>query len=241
MVCVRRAVCNRASGGRPGPCGKLALLAGPARRRHSEEKQVPLRWDGVSGENIVWKTPLPGQGHSSPIVWGDRLFLVSCVEASQSRILFCVDRKSGQVLWQRTVISAPLERRHNLNSYASGTPATDGELVYATFLEPDFGSKKEATPGNLVVAAFDTAGNPRWLVRPGRFSSVHGFCSSPVLFEDKVIVNGDHDGDSYIVALDRKTGEIRWKTPRPNKTRSYCTPIIREMLYGVHPSSTSIE
>ncbi|HPM79424.1 MAG TPA: PQQ-binding-like beta-propeller repeat protein [Candidatus Anammoximicrobium sp.] len=202
---------------------------GPRGDGTSEEKQVPLRWNGVSGENIVWKTPLPGRGHSSPIVWGDRLFLVACVEASQSRIVFCVDRPTGQILWQRTVISAPLERRHNLNSFASGTPATDGELVYATFLEPDFGSKKEATPGNLVVAAYDLAGNPRWLVRPGRFSSVHGFCSSPVLFEDQVIVNGDHDGDSYIVALDRKTGEIRWKTPRPNKTRSYCTPIIREM------------
>ena len=85
------------------------------------------------------------------------------------------------------------------------------------------------TPGDLVVAAYDFEGNQRWLARPGRFSSVHGFCTSPVLFEDKVIVNGDHDGDSYIAALDRKTGKTVWKVPRHNKTRSYVTPIIREI------------
>ncbi|NLF67597.1 MAG: PQQ-binding-like beta-propeller repeat protein [Candidatus Anammoximicrobium sp.] len=211
------------------PAENWPCWRGPRGDGTSQETQVPLRWNGVSGGNIVWKTPLPGRGHSSPIVWDDRLFLVACVEASQDRILFCVDRQSGQILWQRTVIAAPLEKQHKLNSHASGTPATDGELVYVTFLEPDFGSKREVTPGNLVVAAYDFAGQPRWLVRPGRFSSVHGFCSSPVLFEDKVIVNGDHDGDSYIVALDRKTGAVRWKTLRAHKTRSYCTPIIRQI------------
>ncbi len=194
---------------------------GPRGDGTSEEKEVPLRWDGTTGENIVWKTPLPGRGHSSPIVWGDRLFVVSCVEEQQARILFCVDRQSGQILWQRTVIAAPLEKRHNLNSSASGTPATDGELVYVTFLEADFGSKKGVTPGNMVVAAYDFAANPRWLVRPGRFSSVHGYCSSPVLFEDKVIVNGDHDGDAYIVALDRQTGKTAGK--RRARTRPAAT------------------
>ena len=202
---------------------------GPRGDGTSVEKQVPVRWDGAAGENIVWKTPLPGRGHSSPIVWGDQLFLVSCVEENQARVLLSVDRNSGRILWQRPVINAPLEKRHNLNSHASGTPATDGQLVYVTFLEADFGSNKEVTPGNMVVAAYDFDGKQRWLVRPGRFSSVHGYCSSPIIFEDLVIVNGDHDGDAYIVALDRATGQIRWKTPRENKTRSYCTPIIREI------------
>ena len=81
----------------------------------------------------------------------------------------------------------------------------------------------------MVVAAYDFDGNQKWLVRPGRFSSVHGYCSSPILFEDKVIVNGDHDGDSYLVALDRATGQTIWKQPRPNGVRSYCVPIIREI------------
>ena len=70
---------------------------------------------------------------------------------------------------------------------------------------------------------------PSWLVRPGHFSSKHGFSSSPILYKDKVIVNGDHDGDSYIVALARLDGRTLWKTPRQNKTRSYCVPLLREL------------
>jgi outer membrane protein assembly factor BamB len=80
----------------------------------------------------------------------------------------------------------------------------------------------------MVVAAYDFAGKQKWLVRPGPFSSKHGYCSCPVLFEDKVIVNGDHDGDAYLVALERQTGQTIWKVDRENKTRSYSTPIIRQ-------------
>ena len=197
---------------------------------------MPQRWDGAAGTNVRWKTELPGWGHSSPIVWDDRIFLVACEEAEQARQVLCLNRQDGRIAWRQTVIQAPLERRHNLNSYASGTPATDGQLVYVSFLEPDSGirrdaspAKREVTPGNLVVAAYDFSGQRRWQVRPGRFSSVHGFCSSPVLFEDKVIVNGDHDGDAYIVALDRQTGRTLWKADRENKTRSYVTPLIRDI------------
>ncbi len=81
----------------------------------------------------------------------------------------------------------------------------------------------------MVVAAYDFDGNRRWLVRPGAFYSTHGFCSPPLLFEDLVIVNGDHDGDSYLVAMKRTTGETVWKTLRKHRTRSYCVPIIREI------------
>jgi len=81
----------------------------------------------------------------------------------------------------------------------------------------------------MFIAAYDFDGNKVWEVRPGVFSSMHGYCSSPVIWKDKVIVNGDHDGPSYIVALDRTTGQTIWKTPRPNRTRSYCTPIIRQI------------
>ena len=102
---------------------------------------------------------------------------------------------------------------------AENWPATDGENVYVAFLD-----KRE-----MLVAAYDFNGEQKWLVHPGPFASMHGFCSSPVLFRDKVIVNGDHDGDSYLVALDRQTGKTLWKTPRENRTRSYCAPLIREL------------
>lgn len=190
---------------------------GPRGDGSSLEQKIPVKWS--DSENIAWKTEIPGIGHASAIVWGDRVFTVSCLTEEQKRVLFCLDRKSGQILWQQTVLESPLEKKHKLNSWASSTPATDGNLVYATFLDG-----KE-----MIVAAYDYAGNQKWIARPGAFSSTHGYCSSPVLFKDKVIVNGDHDGDAYIVALDRATGQMQWKTPRENRTRSYVTPIIREI------------
>jgi outer membrane protein assembly factor BamB len=199
----------------------------------SLETGLPIRWNGQTGEHVVWKTEIPGTGHSSPIVWGERVFVVACLDDPQSdkseRALLCLERVSGQILWQQPVLAAPLEKKHTLNSFASGTPATDGKLVYVTFLAPDFASQNERTPGDMVVAAYDYDGNQKWLVRPGRFASTHGYCSSPVLFEDKVIVNGDHDGDGYIVALARTDGRELWRLARPNNTRSYCTPIIRDL------------
>lgn len=190
---------------------------GPRGDGTSSEKNIPTEWSGSS--NVVWKTEVPGLGHASPVVWKDKIFTVTCLPKSEERVLVCFDRNNGELLWQQAVIKSPLERKHSLNSHASSTPATDGKLIYVAFLEIN----------KMVVAAYDLSGKQKWLVRPGVFSSQHGFCSSPLLFKDKVIVNGDHDGESYIVALDRKTGETLWKTPRQNKTRSYCAPLIREM------------
>lgn len=209
---------------------------GPRGDGTSAAENIPTHWDEKTGENIRWKTSIPGQGYSSPILWNDAIFLTSCLEENLQRVLIRLDRKSGQQVWQKTVLSCPLETKHQLNSFASGTPATDGKLVYVTFLEvdgstvdaPNVGTPRECTPGTVVVAAYDFDGNQKWLVKPGPFISAHGFCSCPVLFENLVIVNGDHDGDSYIVALNRETGETVWKTPREHKTRSYVTPLIRE-------------
>jgi outer membrane protein assembly factor BamB len=202
---------------------------GPRGDGTSLETNTPLHWNGTTGENIAWKTPIPGVGHASPIVWRDRVFVATCLEDSEARVLMALDRDTGKPLWQQAVLEAPLEKRHKLNSRASGTPVTDGTLIYTSFLEPDFSSTNDRTPGNLVVAAYNFSGERQWLVRPGRFASTHGFCSSPVLFEDLVIVNGDHDGDSYVLALDQATGQVRWKFDRKHKTRSYVTPIIREI------------
>jgi len=193
------------------------MWRGPRGDGTSLEKNVPVQWSPT--QNVVWKTPIPGKGHSSPIVWGDRIFVVTALKGQNERLLLCLNRSDGAVLWQRMVLEAPLERINRLNSYASSTPATDGERGYVSFLDRD----------KMFIAAYDFEGNVVWAVRPGPFSSMHGYCSSPVLFNDKLIVNGDHDGDAYIVALERATGKTLWTTPRPNRTRSYCTPIIRHM------------
>lgn len=194
------------------PCWRGPRLDGT-----SAEKDVPIHWS--SSSNVLWKTALPGVGHASPIVWGDRLFTVTAVGDQEARVLLCLDSKNGKILWQKTVLVAPLEGKHKLNSHASSTPATDGKLIYVAFLDRQ----------EMLVAAYDFAGSQKWLVRPGPFRSMHGFCSSPILFKDKLIVNGDHDGESYLMALDRANGETRWKTPRQNKTRSYCVPLIRDL------------
>ncbi len=190
---------------------------GPRGDGTSIETNVPTNWGADA--NIAWKIEVPGGGHASPILWDDQIFLVSCLNEEQQRILLCLDRHDGHQRWRRNVVAAPLEPKHPLNSYASSTPATDGKQIYVTFLDHD----------TMVVAAYSLEGEPRWEVRPGEFASKHGFCSCPVLFEDLVIVNGDHDGDAYIVALDRSDGSTRWKIDRPNKTRSYSTPLIREI------------
>jgi len=192
---------------------------GPRGDGTSLERDLPTTWDVPAGKNVAWKVEVPGRGHSSPIVYDDRIFLATALEDRQERALCCFDRGTGKLLWQQTVLKAPLEGKHDLNSYASSTPATDGQSVYVAFLDGD----------QMAVAAYDFSGQQQWLVRPGGFSSKHGFCSCPVVFEDTVIVNGDHDGDSYLVALNRRTGETVWKVPRDNHTRSYCTPIIREI------------
>ncbi len=210
---------------------------GPRGDGSSVETDLPLHWNGETGENIIWKVPLAGEGHSSPIVWEDRVFLASCLTDKQERILICLARENGEQLWQRVVLRAPLEAKHALNSFASGTPATDGERVYVAFLEagdkqvpaPNVGTERLINPGQMVVAAYDFDGHQRWLVKTGGFVSAHGFCSCPVLFKDLVIVNGDHDGDSYVVALDKETGDERWRVDREHKTRSYVTPLIREI------------
>jgi outer membrane protein assembly factor BamB len=201
------------------------------------ETGVPTRWNGATRENLAWKVPVPAGGHASPIVWEDRVFLVGCNNDTQERVLACLSRKNGKLLWQQTVIRSPLETKHALNSFASSTPATDGNLVYVSFLEvdghtipaPNVSAPRPITPGRMVIAAYDLAGNQRWLVKPGEFISAHGYCASPVLYKNLVIMNGDHDGDGYVVALDKATGQQVWSTPRPNNTRSYVTPIIRQM------------
>jgi hypothetical protein len=219
---------------------------GPRGDGTSEEKNVPTSWDGTTGKNIRWKVKIPGIGHSSPVVWDDRVFLTTCLGTakvlpgegmSEDRVLLCLDRASGKTIWQKTVLRSKLETKHTLNSHATSTPATDGSLVYVTFLAidghtipaPNVGNVRPVTPGEMLVAAYDFDGNEKWRKSVGEFISAHGFCTNPVIFEDLLILNGDHDGDSYIAALSRYTGEELWRVKRDHGIRSYATPIIRDL------------
>jgi outer membrane protein assembly factor BamB len=187
---------------------------GPRGDGTSVETAAPTRWSPT--QNVKWKVPLPGKGHGSPIVVGDKIFLNTALEKQNQRLLMCLDRKTGQTLWQKEVLLSPLEHKHGLNSYASSTPASDGQRVFVAFLDRD----------KVAIVAYDLAGNELWRKIPGRFTSMHGWSCSPMLYGDSIIVNCDHDGNGYIVRLRRDTGEQVWRIDRPNHTRSYCNPAI---------------
>ncbi|HNS20348.1 MAG TPA: PQQ-like beta-propeller repeat protein [Sedimentisphaerales bacterium] len=181
------------------------------------EENIPTNWDPATA---TWKVEMPGYGHASAIVWGNRVCTVTALPETQERVLLCLDRATGAILWQKTVVQGPLEKLHKENSYASGTPATDGQRVYAAFRVGD----------DIVVAAHDLAGGEQlWLVRPGTHAGEWGFSNEPVLYKDKVILDGDSKGDSFLVALDRERGKTVWRVPRTNKGISYSAPLIREL------------
>lgn len=190
---------------------------GPRGDGTSLEQDVPTHWSATN--NVAWKKPIPGEGHSSPVIWENRLFLTTALKETQERVLLSFDRKTGDLLWQQAVLKAPLEAKNNENSYASATPTTDGEKVYVTFLDGD----------EVVVAAYDFTGKQLWLARPGRFKNQWGFSHTPVLFEDKVVVVFYSKGENFVVALSRADGRTIWKTPCENPTQSFSPPLIREM------------
>jgi outer membrane protein assembly factor BamB len=190
---------------------------GPNGDGTSIETNIPTKWDSIT--NIVWKIPVPGTGYSSPVVWKDKLFLVTARIETQEKVLLCYDCKSGKLLWQKTVLKTTFEKKHDNNSYASGTPATDGIRVYVSFLDGQ----------DVVVAAYDFSGKQIWVQRPGTFSSPHGYSCSPALFDDKVIINGDSQGDSFVAALSRTDGHIIWKISHDRPAHSFSTPIFRKM------------
>ncbi|HSZ56518.1 MAG TPA: PQQ-binding-like beta-propeller repeat protein [Tepidisphaeraceae bacterium] len=191
---------------------------GPRGDGTSSETNIPTHWS--ASENVRWKTPIPGKGHSSPIVVGDRIFLTTCLEDQGQRVLLCLDRASGKLLWQRVVVRAMLEPKHNLNSYASATPAADQKHVWVAFFDIP----------RIELVCCDLDGREIWRCSPAEFHSIHGFCSSPVLYGNRVILNCDQDSPAAsIVAFDKETGRELWCAHRPNQTRSYCTPIIRTL------------
>ena len=165
-------------------------------------------------KNVIWKTPLP-PGHSSPVLTGDRVFVTAHTpEKEEYRLLvIALERSSGRILWQREVPRQQRGRLQNINGPASPSPVTDGENVYAFFQE--FG-----------LLSFSGGGKERWRLPMGPFNMYYGFGASPVLIEEKVILAVDQDKDSYLLAVDSRSGKQLWKTERPEVVSGYSTPTV---------------
>jgi outer membrane protein assembly factor BamB len=202
----------------------------------------PSEWNVESGKNILWKTVIPGLGHSSPVIWGDRIFLTSAVPASgeaqlkiglygditplkgepeQSFRVYCLERKSGKILWERTAATGqPKIMRHPKSTHANPTTATDGKRLLAFF-------------GSEGLFAYDLNGELLWKKDFGTLdsgfymvpSAQWGFASSPVIFEDSVIIQADVQKNSFLAALDVRTGKELWRTPRSD-VPTFGTPAV---------------
>lgn len=208
----------------------------------AEGQNLPERWDIEKGSGVKWKTAIPGLAHSSPIVWGDRVYVTTAVssrgndsfkhglygdgDASEDRSpqqwkLYALDRRSGKIVWERTAFDGvPREKRHTKASYANSTPATDGKRVVAFF-------------GSQGLYAYDTAGRLLWkkdlgVLNAGAYDLPEyewGTASSPVIYKDMVFVQCDSQKDSFLLAADLKTGKTVWKTAR-EELPSWGTPTI---------------
>lgn len=206
----------------------------------ADGQEPPLTWDLKTGKNVLWKTPIPGLGHSCPIIWGDRVFITTAVGGNtdirtgnygdvdsvedRSSLQFqviCLDRLTGKVLWSRTAFEGvPKIKRHLKGSHANCTPATDGKRVVACF-------------GSEGMYCYDFDGKPLWKRDLGALDSSFaldvqyewGFGSSPVLFEDRVILQCDLSRDSFIAAYSLADGSQLWSTPR-DEIPSWSSPAI---------------
>ena len=208
---------------------------GPTRQGLSVEREVPLNWSAES--NIVWKTEVPGQGWSSPIVWGDRLFVTSATDNGTKCHVLCFDRKAGKIIWDKEVFEQVPRRKEGKNSYATPTPATDGERVYAVF-------------GDGSIAALTLDGSLVWTNREVQFYSRHGLGASPLVYSNLLVM--PYDGSNpigsagvypkvsdeerlgwqipwdkaLIVALDTKTGKRVWTGKRGLSRIAHVSPIL---------------
>jgi len=190
------------------------------------------RWRGPSGQGLVapgnytnwwspkerikWKTAVPGAGNSSPIVWGDRIYLTTAQGNGAKLSLLAFNRSNGQRVWEAVVPQQGVEYVHPKNGYASATPTTDGRLIYASF-------------GRHGLVAFDLNGKIVWHRRFGPIENYHGPAGSPVLYEDRVFLYQDHEGSpsqrAFVAAFDAQTGKTLWETPR-TETVGWGTPVV---------------
>jgi outer membrane protein assembly factor BamB len=197
---------------------------GPTGQGISQEKNLPLAWG--QDKNIAWRTPLEGEGWSSPIVWQDHVFVTAATDGGKKCHVIALDRSTGKPLWNKEVFQQTLRRKEGKNSYATPTPCTDGERVYACFGDGSF-------------VALDFKGNIIWTNRDYQHYSRHGLGSSPILYDNLLIMprDGSSDGadekvgwqkpwdQAFVVALDVKTGKEVWKAARGSSRIAHVTPI----------------
>lgn len=201
---------------RPVLAGDWPRFRGPNGTGISHDRQVPVKW---TDKDVLYRTRLPGSSHSSPIVVGNRVFVLS---ASQTeRYVVCLDATSGTILWTKTV-PGRVGKTHRKSSLASSTPCSDGERVYCVFWD-----------GTRVgLFAYDFTGKLVWRQDLGPFASQHGPGFSPIVVEDHVIVNNDQDGKAMLQAFDAKTGKLAWEVDRPAFRTCYSTPFVHEQGAG---------
>jgi len=171
----------------------------------TSEKDLPQRWSKT--ENVRWRVDLPGPGNSSPIIWGDRVFVSQAVQKENRRTLMCFDRTTGKLLWQSGVTYADPEPTSENNPYCAGSPATDGERVYVCF-------------GSAGVYAYDFEGKQVWHRDLGKLNNGFGNAVSPILAGGLCILNFGPDAKARLVALNKKTGDIAWEAEPPKPDES---------------------
>jgi outer membrane protein assembly factor BamB len=187
---------------------------GPSGQGHVTGGGYVTSWSDT--ENVRWRVPVPGRGHSSPIVWKDHIFLTTAEEGGARLSMLAFSRKDGRLLWQTPVPSAGVEHVYTKNSHASATPVTDGQRIYASF-------------GTHGVAAFDFSGTLLWHQKLGALRNYHGSAGSPVLYKDRIFLYQDHSGTenlgSFVAAFETKTGKVIWKTDRAASV-GWGTPVV---------------
>lgn len=199
--------------------GDWPRFRGPNGTGIAADKDVPIKW---TAENVLWKTAIPGSGHSSPIVQGGRVFLQSSSKDGKERWLIALDAASGEILW-KTATAGRNARKHDLNTMASSTPATDGERVYAVFWDGE----------HIHLGAYDFKnGKPVWEKDLGSFTSQHGVGHSPMRVGDKVVLANDQDGSAHLLAFDARSGKEAWEVERKAFRTCYSTPFVRARSDG---------
>jgi len=186
---------------------------GPNGTGVSDATTIPSKW---TTKDYNWRVKLPGIGHSSPVIWGKRIFVTCAIEEDATLIVRCLDTSDGGLIWKRDFPSTTYEK-NALNSYAAASPTVDQDHVYLTCV----------TPGRYIVLALDqNKGQEVWRRDLGPFVAQHGYGGSPVLFDGVVIATNDQDDKSFATALDAKTGETRWKVQRRTVKAAYSTPCV---------------
>lgn len=203
---------------RPTGAGQWPRFRGPNGAGLSDARGLPITW-APAQQN--WRVKLPGVGHSSPVVWGRKVFLTCSDQRTGRRSVVCLDVADGRVLWRRD-FADKRHRQHRDNCFASASPALDAHGVYVTW----------ATPGRVTLLALDHAGRDRWRRDLGPLVSMHGNGTSPIVFDGLVVLGNDQKGKAFLLAVEAATGRTRWQVERRSGLTPASTPCIHRPPNG---------